>query len=199
MYYSIRGKVVFYQEGQLVIECAGIAYDISVSANTLARLGKQGEEVTVFTYLHVQEDAMRLFGFYSKEEKAMFEKLISISGVGPKVAMQILSGIDLSTLAVSIVAGDVRSLAKIKGIGKKTAERIILELKEKVDTSESDGDWAVAGVVADHSDPIGADAVMALVSLGISRTDAVKAVAAVRSKCDKLEPLITLALRSFDR
>lgn len=199
MYYSIRGKVVFYQEGQLVVECGGIAYDISVSANTLARFGKQGEEVTVFTYLHVQEDAMRLFGFYSKEEKAMFEKLISISGVGPKVAMQILSGIDLSTLAVSIVAGDVRSLAKIKGIGKRTAERIILELKEKVDTSESDGDWAVAGVVADHSDPIGADAVMALVSLGISRTDAVKAVAAVRSKCDKLEPLITLALRSFDR
>lgn len=200
MYYSIRGKVVYYREGQLVVECGGVAYDIHVSNYTLSKLGKQGEEATVYTYLQVQQDAVRLFGFYSKEEKAMFEKLITISGVGPKVAMQILSGVDLSTLAISIVGGDVRALAKIKGIGKKTAERIILELREKIET-DVDGaqEWMRVVSEAPGTDGVSQDAVMALASLGINRTEATKAVAAAREKTDKLEQIITLALRSLDR
>lgn len=202
MYYSITGKVIFYEEGRLVVECGGVGYDLSVSNNTLAKLGKTGAQATVFTYLHVQEDALRLFGFYGKEEKAMFEKLISISGVGPKLALQILSGVDLATLAISIVGGDVKALAQIKGIGKKTAERIILELREKVD-AQSVGDFGdlskYGGEGALKTDEVSAEAIMALVSLGFNKTDAIKAVAASRDKTDKVESLIMIALRSLDK
>lgn len=126
MYYSISGKVVFYEEGKVVLENNGIAYELGVSANTLAAFAKKGEVVTAYTYLKVAEDEMSLYGFYSKEEKAMFVNLISVSGVGPKTALQILSGIDLQSLAIAIVNGDAKTLAKVKGLGKKTAERLSL-------------------------------------------------------------------------
>lgn len=201
MYYSITGKVVFYEEGRLVLENNGIGYDLGVSANTLAKFTKKGEIVTAYTYLHVQEDALRLFGFATKEEKAMFINLISISGVGPKIALQILSGIDLQRLAICIVNSDVKTLAKVKGIGRKTAERIILELKEKIDleSSEDDSFFGLIGTGVEINDDTSSDAVLALVSLGISKTEAVKAVASARQKSSKLEDIITIALRSFDR
>ena len=144
---------------------------------------------------------MSLYGFYSKEEKAMFINLISVSGVGPKIALQILSGIDLQRLAICIVNGDAKTLSKVKGIGKKTAERIILELKEKIaDVGQGEDDSFFGLVGAETSkDDIVNDAVLALVSLGISKTDAVKAVAIARQSSDKLETIITAALRSFDR
>lgn len=201
MYYSITGKVAFYEEGRIVIENNGIGYDLGVSANTLAKFAKKGEIVTVYTYLHVQEDALRLFGFATKEEKAMFINLIGISGVGPKIALQILSGIDLQRLAICIVNSDVKTLAKVKGIGRKTAERVILELKEKIDleSSEEDSFFGLIGGGAQPTDDISNDAVLALVSLGISKTEAIKAVASARQKSGKLEDIITIALRSFDR
>ena len=176
MYYSITGKVIFYEEGKVVLENNGIAYELGVSANTLSAFAKKGETVTAYTYLKVAEDEMSLYGFYSKEEKAMFINLISVSGVGPKTALQILSGIDLQRLAIAIVNSDSKTLSKVKGLGKKTAERIILKFKEN----------------CHHP-------VLALVSLGISKTEAVKAVAVARAKTDKLENIITLALRSFDK
>lgn len=201
MYYSITGKVVFYEEGRLVLDNNGIGYDLGVSANTLEKFAKKGEIVTAYTYLHVQEDALRLFGFATKEEKAMFINLISISGVGPKIALQILSGIDLQRLAICIVNSDVKTLAKVKGIGKKTAERIILELKEKIDleSQEDDSFFGLLDGGIQLKDDTTNDAVLALVSLGISKTEAVKAVAMARQKSTKLEDIITIALRSFDR
>ena len=151
----------------------------------------------------MSEDEMSLYGFCSKEEKAMFINLISVSGVGPKTALQILSGIDLQRLAIAIVNGDAKTLAKVKGLGKKTAERIILELKEKIaDVSsgdDSEGFFGLLGGEDTSKDEVVNDAVLALVSLGISKTEAVKAVANARTKSDKLENIITLALRSFDR
>lgn len=201
MYYSITGKVAFYEEGRLVVENNGIGYDLGVSANTLAKFAKKGENVTVYTYLHVQEDALRLFGFATKEEKAMFINLIGISGVGPKIALQILSGIDLQRLAICIVNSDVKTLAKVKGIGRKTAERVILELKEKIDleSNEDDSFFGLIGGGAQLTDDTSNDAVLALVSLGISKTEAIKAVTSARQKSSKLEDIITIALRSFDR
>ncbi len=203
MYYSITGKVIFYEEGKVVLENNGIAYELGVSANTLSVFAKKGEIVTAYTYLKVAEDEMSLYGFYSKEEKAMFINLISVSGVGPKTALQILSGIDLQRLAIAIVNGDSKTLSKVKGLGKKTAERIILELKEKIAQvgGGDDGDsfFGLLGGEDNSKDEIVNDAVLALVSLGIPKTDAVKAVAVARSKTDKLENIITLALRSFDR
>ncbi|MDE6276161.1 MAG: Holliday junction branch migration protein RuvA [Clostridia bacterium] len=203
MYYSITGKVIFYEEGKIVLENNGIAYELGVSANTLSALAKRGETVTAYTYLKVAEDEMSLYGFYSKEEKAMFINLISVSGVGPKTALQILSGIDLQRLAIAIVNSDAKTLSKVKGLGKKTAERIILELKEKISevsgSDDDDGFFGLLGGDDSSKDEVGGDAVLALVSLGISKTDAVKAVAVARTKTDKLENIITLALRSFDK
>lgn len=203
MYYSITGKVVYYEEGKVVLENRGIAYELNVSANTLTAFAKKGETVVAYTYLKVAEDEMSLYGFGSKEEKAMFINLISVSGVGPKTALQILSGIDLQRLAIAIVNSDVKTLSKVKGLGKKTAERIILELKEKIaEVGSSDGDdgfFGTLGGEVSSKDEVAGDAVLALVSLGVSKTEAVKAVAVARSKTDKLEDIITLALRSFDR
>lgn len=203
MYYSITGKVVFYEEGKVVLENNGIAYELGVTANTLSAFAKKGETVTAYTYLKVAEDEMSLYGFFSKEEKAMFINLISVSGVGPRTALQILSGIDLQRLAIAIVNSDAKTLSKVKGLGKKTAERIILELKEKIaevgGRDDGDGFFGLLGGDDTSKDEVVNDAVLALVSLGISKTEAVKAVAVARSKTDKLENIITLALRSFDK
>ncbi|MDE6189432.1 MAG: Holliday junction branch migration protein RuvA, partial [Clostridia bacterium] len=185
MYYLITGKVIHYEEGKIILENNGIGYELGVSANTLSAFAKRGEVVTAYTYLKVSDDGMSLYGFCSKEEKAMFINLISVSGVGPKIALQILSGIDLQRLAICIVNGDSKTLAKVKGIGKKTAERIILELKEKIADVQSDGGDDFFGLVGGSEaskDEVVNDAVLELVSLGISKTEAVKAVAAARAK-----------------
>ena len=195
------GKVVHYEEGRLVVSAGGVGYDLLVSNNALQRLGKLGLECTVYTVLSITQDDVRLFGFYSKEEKNMFQKLTSVSGVGGKMALQILSSADVSILAVAIVSGDTATISKVKGIGKKTAERIVLELREQMNEAV-----AASGSVSDlftQSEPqqsgVASDAISALVSLGISKTDAFTAVSAAMKKTDKLEQIITLALRSFDR
>lgn len=201
MFYCISGKVIHYEEGKLVVQAGGVGYELLVSNNALTRLGKIGLECTVYTTLSVTQDDVRLFGFYSKEEKNMFAKLTSVSGVGGKMALQILSSVDVSTLAVAIVSGDAATISKVKGIGKKTAERIILELREQMNDAV-----AASSVSSDmfaqpeqQQGGVAADAISALVSLGISKTDAYSAVAAAMKKTDKLEQIITLALRSFDR
>lgn len=201
MFYCISGKVIHYEEGKLVVQAGGVGYELLVSNNALTRLGKIGLECTVYTTLSVTQDDVRLFGFYSKEEKNMFAKLTTVSGVGGKMALQILSSADVSTLAVAIVSGDAATISKVKGIGKKTAERIILELREQMNDAV-----AASSVSSDmfaqpeqQQGGVAADAISALVSLGISKTDAYSAVAAAMKKTDKLEQIITLALRSFDR
>lgn len=199
MYYSISGKVIYCGEGRLVVECGGVGYDIAVSTSTLIKLGNIGQQVTVYTYLQVQEDALRLFGFYSREEKAMFENLLTVSGVGPKLAIQILSGQELGQLVTSIVNADVKAIASSKGVGKKTAERIVLELQGKLN---ADGALesilgANATPVATSGDEITRDAVEALMSFGISRSQAEQAVAKVRGNADDLESVIALAFRSL--
>lgn len=199
MYYSISGKVIYCGEGRLVVECGGVGYDLAVSTSTLVKLGNIGQQVTVYTYLQVQEDALRLFGFYSREEKAMFENLLTVSGVGPKLAIQILSGQELGQLVASIVNADVKAIASSKGVGKKTAERIVLELQGKLNA-----DGALESIlggsatpVTTSGDEITRDAVEALMSFGISRSQAEQAVAKVRGNADDLESVIALAFRSL--
>lgn len=201
MFYSISGKVIHYEEGKLVVQAGGVGYELLVSNNALTRLGKIGLECTVYTTLSVTQDDVRLFGFYSKEEKNMFAKLTSVSGVGGKMALQILSSADVSTLAVAIVSGDAATISKVKGIGKKTAERIILELREQMNdaVAASSASSDMFAQPEQQQGGVAADAISALVSLGISKTDAYSAVAAAMKKTDKLEQIITLALRSFDR
>ncbi|MGN0771764.1 MAG: Holliday junction branch migration protein RuvA [Christensenellales bacterium] len=198
MYYSVSGKVIYCGDGQLVVECGGVGYDLAVSTATLRKLGTIGQQVTVYTYLQVQEDALRLFGFYSKEEKAMFENLITVSGVGPKLAIQILSGQELGQLVAAIVNADVKAIAGAKGIGKKTAERIVLELQGKLNAQS--GLESILGAnpaPVSTGDEITRDAIEALMSFGISRSQAEQAVAQARGKADDLESVIALAFRSL--
>ena len=130
----LKGKVLSCAEGTVLLEVNGVGYELSCSGAAFAKLasGGQGE---AYTYLQVRDDGISLFGFVSPEEKNMFLKLISVSGVGPRMGIAILSGMNLGELAVAIASSDVKGLCAVKGLGKKTAERIILELREKVESA----------------------------------------------------------------
>ena len=152
-------------------------------------------KIKLYTYTHIKEDAFSLFGFMSLNEKSMFVKLIDINGVGPKMALGILSGISAPALVVAVANNDVKSLSSIKGVGKKTAERIILELKEKVGNIE--GDLLVNTQIKISSSKEINDAIEALVALGIRKNDAIKAVQKASETAKDTNAIITLALRSM--
>jgi len=197
MYYYVKGNVVYSEEGRLVVENNGIGYDLLVSNNTLSKLAQEKGEVTVYTLVRSTDDAIKIYGFYGIDEKSMFLKLISTNGVGPKLALQILSAIDPKTLALNIVASDYKALAKVKGIGKKTAMKIIIELKEKLEEEDLDslGESAIRNV----DDQVSQDAILALASLGMNRVDATKQVAEARAKADTVEDIITIVLKGMRR
>ncbi len=200
MYAFVNGRLDSIEDGAVVIDNNGIGYYINCSNNTIVQCGNIGNEVKLYTKLIVREDDMSLCGFYSIEERRMFEQLTSISGVGVKMALQILSSCSIKSLILAIVNSDVKVLTQAKGIGKKVAERIILELREKVDITDIVG---VSDVGASRDvnikDSAVNDAVMALVSLGYSKTEALNSVLKAREKTVDVNGLITLALRSMDR
>ena len=168
----------------------GIGYEIGASNFTTNKFS-EGEIAKIYTYLYVREDTYALYGFSSIEEKTLFLRLIDISGVGPKMAMQILSGADLNSLTVAIATGDVKSLSKIKGLGKKTAELIVVSMRDQVSLDLTNSQSEISAVVEKDAQ----EAVFALVSLGISNSDAVKIVAEV-SKTEKgAENIIREALK----
>ncbi|MCL2675750.1 MAG: Holliday junction branch migration protein RuvA [Firmicutes bacterium] len=167
----IKGKVVEIGENHVTVETNGIGYGLVVSANTTAKL-KMGSEAHIYTFLSVREDGVSLFGFYSKQEKAMFSRLLTVSGIGPKMAVAILSGIGVDELAAVIAGGDFTRLTGIKGVGKKTAERLVLELKDNL--AKEFGSIGLAGGVA--ASKVSEDAVLALMSMGFSKQEATAAV-----------------------
>ena len=193
MYNYIQGKIVDKTFTSLVVDNNGIGYEIGVSGNTLQDVDL-GEIVKIYTYLYVREDEMSLYGFSRLEEKKLFLRLIEISGIGPKMAMQILGGYDLKTLTVAIASGDTKTLCKIKGLGKKTSERIVLELKEQYNSVLStDGD-SDAYKPCESTTEID-DAVFALVSLGISKQEAYKRAVDASKQVSGLENIIAYALK----
>lgn len=131
MIYSLRGSLTHWEQGLAVVECGGVGYACRTTMNTLSKI-RDSKEVTLFTYMHVTENSLDLFGFADKSELASFKQLISVSGVGPKAALSILSDITPSKLALCIASGDSKTLTKSQGIGVKIAQRIVLELKDKV-------------------------------------------------------------------
>ena len=191
MYSYIFGKIVGKTASGIVVENNGIGYDIGVSGNTLYDVDL-GEVAKIYTYLYVREDEMSLYGFSREEEKKLFLRLIDISGIGPKMAMQILGGYDLKTLTVAIASGDVKTLCKIKGLGKKTAELIVLNLRE-VAAEDVSGVESGAGIAGDDI----ADAVNALESLGIAKTDAVRAVSEAQKSVSGVENIIAYCLKQL--
>ncbi len=194
MYNFIKGKIVETYDNTIVVESNGVGYEMNVSTNAINELQKENGEVKIYCKLNVREDDMSLFGFASKQEKAMFEKLITISGVGPKLAITVLSGLSVSALASAIATANIAVLSKVKGVGKKTAERIVLELKDKVE-----GDYKDEGEVIQETMPIkvNEEAVLALMTLGFTRAEATASVAKVQKDGMTLEQLIFTALKSI--
>ena len=192
----VKGKVLALSENVVILENNGIGYEIACSANAVATL-VGAKEGAVFTYLAVREDGVNLYGFETLAEKQMFLKLISVSGVGPKMGMTVLSGMSLNDLAFAIASSDVKTLSRIKGLGKKTAERIILELRETLADMPAATDGApVATALKLDSD--GENAVLALMSLGYGKAESTKAVKASLDEGAKgLETIIAAALRKF--
>jgi len=195
----IQGKIVDRTTESLVVMTeAGIGFELSVPSSLAVSAGPAGTSVRLYTYLHVREDAVLLFGFESQEQKSLFLKLIAISGVGPKAAMAILSTLTIQEFFGSVATNDAKSITRAPGVGKKTAERIILEMRGQLDTFiESSQQAAVtAGAPADAAQ---ADAVQALISLGYTGAEALTAISKVQEPGLKTEDLILRALRQLDQ
>lgn len=178
MYYSLRGKIIFSDESSFSVECGGVGYLCFATANTLKRLPQNGDEAFVFTYLNVREDAMDLFGFHDKKELECFKQLISVSGVGPKAALAILSRLSPEALAASVAVGDVKAITQAQGVGPKLAQRVVLELKNKlkIDLEEAVGILREEDVSASNQTGNLSEAASALVSLGYTRSEAQNAL-----------------------
>lgn len=179
MIYSVRGKLIHRDVAIAVVECAGVGYLCRTTLNTLSRIDGVGSEVTLYTYLHVREDAMELFGFYDMQELNCFKLLISVSGVGPKAALLILSDYNAEKFALIVASGDSKALTKTKGIGIKLAQRIVLELKDKIaKESISVGEtFTSVSNAYNGADSAISEAVSALVVLGYSQMEAVSTLA----------------------
>jgi len=199
MFNYIRGKIEDIQDMQLVIETGGgVGYELTCSSYTLANL-KMGDVCKIFVHYSQSEAGVFLYGFFSKEEKAMFLRLTSISGIGPKAAISVLSGVSVNELAAIILSGDIDRLVKIKGVGKKTAERIILELKDKVHSEFKNTPLVIDGIVSVSSGggiEANKDAVLALMSMGYSKNEATEAVSKVKCDGKQLEQIIIEALKN---
>ena len=193
MYSFVKGSLEQVNDSSIVIENNGIGYEIFCSRLTLESMLNIGSQVKVFTYLHVREDEMVLYGFSTMAEKQMFMNLTTISGIGPKMAIGILSNINLSDLALAIVSNDASLLYKVKGIGKKTADRIVLELNEKLENISQFAGERDKNNQADMKEL--EDAIEGLIALGMQRIDAVKKVRQVAEKGDSAEIIITKCLK----
>ena len=168
----LRGVLLTKSPNQAVIECGGVGYDVAISVATFSALPAEGAETRLHIFTKVAEDALALFGFAEMQEKRLFEKLLTITGIGPKLAITVLSGIDAGRLVAAIRGGDHATLVRIPGIGKKTAERVVLELKDKLEGLAA-GEQAAPAV--SHGEA-GEDALSALLNLGYQRAAAVKAI-----------------------
>ena len=183
----------------MILLAGGVGWLLNCSNNTLQAAPALGEKMRCYTFLSVREDAMELFGFASREEKEMFLQLTSVSGIGPKTALGLLGSMPLRDLNLAILLGDVNALSRAPGIGKKTAQRIALELKDKVSQS-------AVSAASEASAPVSApmmntdtasEAIEALISLGYSSMEARHAISQIRGQADTLEDLIRLALRAM--
>lgn len=200
MFYSLTGKIVYSDITSVAIECMGIAFSVTTSVNTLRKLGNTGDTATVYTHLAVREDGVELFGFYDQEELSYFRMLISVSGVGPKAAVAILSVLTPEMLALSITAGDVKSITKAQGVGPKIAQRIVIELKDRVSklvpSNVNVGKMSQAQSVLCTGNC--EEAVNALVALGYSASEASHAVAQLDVNLS-VQDMIKQALRNLSR
>lgn len=200
MFYSITGRVVHRDTQSVAVETGGVAFQCSTTLSTLKTIGEKGSTATLYTYLNVREDALDLFGFATEQELECFKLLISVSGVGPKAALSILSELTPDKLALCLATGDSKSITRAQGVGPKLAQRVVLELKDKLakglELPADSPEIQAAGLAA--ADGNAAEAVSALTMLGYSQSEAAMAV----SKLDgdlPVEELIKQALKQLAR
>lgn len=173
----LRGKLFEKHPNQVIIETGGVGYEVAIPISTFSALPGTGSDVALRIHTHVREDALALFGFFTSEEKALFERLISVSGIGPALAIKVLSGVATSTVIDAIRNGHVDQLVRIPGVGKKTAERMVLELKDKLDGLEGGVARPAVTLKAEPPlDPMEEDVLSALLNLGCNRASAETAV-----------------------
>jgi len=203
MYYHIEGILAYKDAGLAVVDCAGVGYKLNISYTTYSRLPETGKQVKLFAHLVVKEDSLDLIGFGDLSEKSMFLMLLTISGVGVKVATSVLSALSPERFAYAVASGDYKEIATANGVSVKTAQKIILELKDKIDkdnikSSKSGG--ADSQYAADDAVPVAgnvrSDATVALMALGYSRTEAGDALKNV-DMSKALEEVIKLGLRNL--
>lgn len=196
MYAHIEGIVAEKDQESIVLDANGVGYLLNVSGATLSMAPAVGEKMKLYCVLNVREDAMELCGFYSREEKKMYERLRSVSGVGSRTALQILSAMSVRDLSIALVSGDAAALTRVPGIGKKTAQRLVLELKDKVEDAQLTAQAASISPKVNANGPE-AEAISALISLGYSSSEAAKAVSAVAGQTQEADKMIFLALRGL--
>ena len=208
MFYHIAGEYVHAEESFVVIDCGGVGYRLTVSRNTAETLGypKGGERVKLYTYLQVREDGVELFGFYSEEELDAFRLLITVSGVGPKAAMAILSLFTPEKLAYAVAGEDVKAISRANGVGPKTAARVVLELRDKFKGLPVAGTPAVRSGAqpsfGGNSAPAGGkmgEALEALTVLGYARAEVMDALRHIDCANLSVEQIITAALKYFSK
>lgn len=197
----IKGTIAEITPDRLVLENGGIGYEIFVPSSILDSGARQGQELKVYTYLHVREDALQLFGFRSRDELQVYRLLLGISGIGPKAAIGILSAMSVDTLRFAVLSDDAAAIAKAPGIGKKTAQKLILELKDKFsleDTFEQKLAHVQEEAAAAGNDGARSEAVQALVALGYSGSEALKAVNRVEDAGEMdVEQILKAALKKM--
>lgn len=190
----IKGTIEHISENFIVIDNQNMGYKIFVSPMTLSKLTLH-EVMKIYTHMNVREDAIELFGFVSKEELEMFSLLITVSSIGPKVALAILNTMPPEKIMLSIVTDDILTLSKAQGVGKKTAQRIVLDLKDKIKTKDAVGGEVISSGTSETAAGVKEDAAEALVALGYSRGEAVRGVLEVYEEGHTVEQLIKLALK----
>lgn len=197
----IRGELADVREDQVVIDVGGVGYGIFMSGSDIAGLPSTGQEVKINTYLHVKEDVMQLFGFLTRDGLEVFRLIIGVSGIGPKGGLNILNQMTPNDLRFAVLAGDVKAISKAQGIGKKTAEKLILELKDKLELTEAGGNEPEGKTLLQKSAGTGeiqGEAVEALVALGYGSTEAFQAVRSVEIDGDStVEEVLKKALRQM--
>lgn len=199
MIYSLKGILTIKTNDMAVIECSGVGYGCRTTLNTISSLGRIGEEAFLLTYMHVREDNVELFGFASEQELYCFKLLISVSGVGPKVALAILSDTTPERFALNVASGDYKAFTKTKGVGPKVAQRVVLELKDKIAKEQLSGasftseipDFSVV-----HQGGNSSEAIAALVVLGYSQTEATTVIAKLDPNLS-IEEMIRQSLKAF--
>jgi len=190
----LRGKLLAKHPNQAILETGGVGYDVTITVPTFSDLPSLGNEVSLNIHTHVREDQIALYGFLRSTEKVLFERLISVSGIGPKLAVTILSGMPAEEMVNAIRGNDVARLTRIPGIGKKTAERMVLELRDKM-PQQSPGDTASPQILSSVEE----DVLSALMNLGYQRGTAEKALASVTNKSSPFDKIFREALGNLSK